>query len=149
MKLDRGDIREVFLANGFTIKPGETDLKPYVYDAADALLMLAGAGLKEAVETHCALVRELDVLLNGEEGAAKQASLCDIVAQVRREGIGADARRLRKLLQHCSEAKISYDRKTQAVSRIRMDFKDSVETSGGFRNTLRKTIDDMQETFDD
>jgi hypothetical protein len=27
------------------------------------------------------------VLLNGEEGAAKQASLCDVVAQVRREGI--------------------------------------------------------------
>ena len=28
------------------------------------------------------LVRELDVLLNGEAGAAKQASLCDIVCQV-------------------------------------------------------------------
>jgi hypothetical protein len=28
------------------------------------------------------LVRELDVLLNGEDGAAKQASLCDIVSQV-------------------------------------------------------------------
>lgn len=32
---------------------------------------------------HSRLVRELDVLLNGEAGAAKQASLCDIVAQVR------------------------------------------------------------------
>lgn len=31
------------------------------------------------------LVRELDVLLNGEHGAAKQASLCDIVGQVARE----------------------------------------------------------------
>ncbi len=29
------------------------------------------------------LVRELDVLLNGEAGAAKQASLCDIVSQLR------------------------------------------------------------------
>lgn len=29
------------------------------------------------------LTRELDVLLNGEEGAAPQASLCDLVAQVR------------------------------------------------------------------
>jgi hypothetical protein len=38
---------------------------------------------------HGRLVRELDVLLNGEEGAAKQASLCDIVAQVRREGFKA------------------------------------------------------------
>ncbi|WP_395601178.1 hypothetical protein AB4P95_30165 (plasmid) [Pseudomonas sp. A1437] len=32
---------------------------------------------------HNRLVRELDVLLNGEAGAADQASLCDIVAQVR------------------------------------------------------------------
>lgn len=32
---------------------------------------------------HNRLVRELDVLLNGEVGAADQASLCDIVAQVR------------------------------------------------------------------
>ena len=30
-----------------------------------------------------ALTRELDVLLNGEEGAAPQASLCDLVAQLR------------------------------------------------------------------
>lgn len=28
------------------------------------------------------LVREIDVLLNGDDGAAKQASLCDIVAQL-------------------------------------------------------------------
>jgi hypothetical protein len=34
----RGIIRETFLANGFTIKEGCTDLKPYVYDAAFALL---------------------------------------------------------------------------------------------------------------
>lgn len=32
---------------------------------------------------HRRLVRELDVALNGEAGAAKQASLCDIVAQVK------------------------------------------------------------------
>jgi len=35
------DIREVFLANGFTIKDGLTDLKPYVYEAARALLAKA------------------------------------------------------------------------------------------------------------
>lgn len=45
------------------------------------------ADYEEALADHRRLVRELDVLLNGEEGAAKQASLCDIVAQVRREGI--------------------------------------------------------------
>jgi hypothetical protein len=34
---------------------------------------------------HKRLVRELDVALNGEAGAAKQASLCDLVAQVKRQ----------------------------------------------------------------
>ena len=37
------EIREVFLANGFTIKPGNTDLKPYVFSAARALLALRPA----------------------------------------------------------------------------------------------------------
>lgn len=36
---------------------------------------------------HRRLVRELDVLLNGEKGAAAQARLVDLVAQVRRDGI--------------------------------------------------------------
>ncbi len=39
-------IRTIFLANGFTIKDGQTDLKPYVYtewrDAASALLAKRG-----------------------------------------------------------------------------------------------------------
>ena len=32
------EIREIFLANGFSIKEGQTDLKPYIYAAARALL---------------------------------------------------------------------------------------------------------------
>jgi hypothetical protein len=43
------------------------------------------ADYEEVLADHRRLARELDVLLNGEEGAAKQASLADIVAQVRRE----------------------------------------------------------------
>lgn len=39
--LTREQIRDVFLANGFTIKEGLTDLRPYVYDAAYALLARA------------------------------------------------------------------------------------------------------------
>jgi hypothetical protein len=35
------DIRKVFLKNGFTIKEGQADLKPYVYVAAYELLSLA------------------------------------------------------------------------------------------------------------
>ena len=38
--LSDAEIREVFLANGFTIKDGHDDLKPYVYDAARAALTL-------------------------------------------------------------------------------------------------------------
>lgn len=39
---------------------------------------------REVLEDHKRLVRELDVLLNGKN-AAEQASLCDIVAQLRTE----------------------------------------------------------------
>lgn len=36
-------IREILLANGFTIKPGHNDLKPYVYGAVHALLARVNA----------------------------------------------------------------------------------------------------------
>ena len=41
--LDRDRIREIFMAHGFTVKEGQTDLKQYVYDAAEALLRAARA----------------------------------------------------------------------------------------------------------
>lgn len=37
-KLTKAQIRKIFLESGFTIKEGYTDLKPYVYQAAAALL---------------------------------------------------------------------------------------------------------------
>jgi hypothetical protein len=40
--------------------------------------------LEEERASIAALVYDLDVLLNGEDGAARCASLCDIVAQVRK-----------------------------------------------------------------
>jgi len=42
--------------------------------------------LMEVIEDYRRLTRELDLAINGVEGAAPQASLCDIVAQVRKEG---------------------------------------------------------------
>lgn len=48
--LTRDQIREVFMAHGFTIKEGQTDLKQYVYDAAYALLELVAAPQQEAQE---------------------------------------------------------------------------------------------------
>ena len=38
--LSRDAIREVFMRNGFTVKEGQADLKPYVYAAAEELLRL-------------------------------------------------------------------------------------------------------------
>lgn len=60
---------------------------------ADALLESMGwvspDDAEESATSRRDLVRRLDVLLNGEAEAAKQASLCDIVAQVEKEGIKA------------------------------------------------------------
>jgi len=38
---------------------------------------------KATLEDHQRLVRKIDVILNGEEDAASQASLCDLVPQIR------------------------------------------------------------------
>lgn len=53
------------------------------------------------------LVRRLDVALNGEEGAAPQARLCDIVAQVESgkypafEAVAASQAAFDELFGHC------------------------------------------------
>lgn len=44
------------------------------------------ADYEESMAGHRRLVRELDMLLNGKDGAAPQASLCDLVAQVASTG---------------------------------------------------------------
>lgn len=41
--------------------------------------------LLAVIADHDRLVRELDVFLNGKDGAAKQASLCDLVAQAKKK----------------------------------------------------------------
>lgn len=47
-ELTKAQIREVFMAHGFTIKEGQTDLKQYVYDTAYALLTLAAPPTAQA-----------------------------------------------------------------------------------------------------
>ena len=41
-------IREIFLAHGFKIPPELTDMRPYVYDAARALLRHYGVWIMDA-----------------------------------------------------------------------------------------------------
>lgn len=52
--LTKEEIRAIFIANGFTVKPGNDDLKDYVYVAAKALeeaVLLKINGSTEAEET--------------------------------------------------------------------------------------------------
>ena len=37
VKLTPDEVREIYLANGFTVKDGQTDLKPYVFESANAI----------------------------------------------------------------------------------------------------------------
>lgn len=39
---------------------------------------------EECMEDHRRLVREIDIMINGTEGAARQASLCDLLETIRR-----------------------------------------------------------------
>lgn len=55
------------------------------YQPAHTAQPAPAAGNWIAADDVNRLVRELDVCLNGEAGAAAQASLCDVVAQVRHE----------------------------------------------------------------
>ena len=46
--------------------------------------MATKADYEEVLAGHRKLVRDLDVAMHGEEGAAKQASLCDLIGPARK-----------------------------------------------------------------
>ena len=72
-------IREIFLANGFTVKPGQADLKPYVYAAARALI---NATLGEAA-VKCDQLIEPSVDLNDTEYCDWQIGTQDCAKEIR------------------------------------------------------------------
>ena len=53
-RLSQDEVREIFLECGFTIKQGQTDLKPYVYEAAQALEAHVRAALAAAPQAPAA-----------------------------------------------------------------------------------------------
>ena len=71
-------IELIYGENGSPLKRGD---KLYAEQPEPATVVMSDVSAVQM--EHNRLVRELDVLLNGEAGAAQQASLCDIVAQVR------------------------------------------------------------------
>jgi hypothetical protein len=48
--VSKDDIREIFMRNGFTIKEGQDDLKPYVFAAAYDLLIFAHGETKPNID---------------------------------------------------------------------------------------------------
>jgi hypothetical protein len=71
--MDRAKIREIFMAHGFTVKEGQTDLKEYVYEAAEALLTEQGKQHDKLVE-HLATAVDASVKVS--------ASLTTILAEI-------------------------------------------------------------------
>lgn len=72
-------IRDVLLANGFTVKPGEADLKPYVFAAAKALI---NATLEESA-AKCDHIVEPSVDLNDVEYCNWQIGTQDCATAIR------------------------------------------------------------------
>lgn len=67
-------IRRIFLAHGFTIKEGQTDLKPYVFEAAHALIEAVARTLGAAAEANARERVEA-----AEADAARYRWLCETV----------------------------------------------------------------------
>lgn len=113
VSLTDDQIREVFLANGFTVKEGQTDLKPYVFAAARALLAktlvapAAPAPSADLCERICAAIVAEDTKSVDEAGYMLDSNDC---CRIVREQFAAapaapaphpdtqDAERLRYLL---------------------------------------------------
>ena len=85
-------IREAFLANGFTIKDGHSDLKPYVYAAARAILALQASA---QVPMTADQVWHNDALMsaNGIAGFKMDALMRIVRAVEAHHGITAQAKK--------------------------------------------------------
>ena len=84
VNITRDQIRDIFMRNGFTIKDGQTDLKDYVYAAADELVSLLKTQAPVADEDllHMAASAIEDLLSNKDRYCA--GVWADIPAKLRR-----------------------------------------------------------------
>jgi hypothetical protein len=55
----------------------------HTYAVCDEAVRQVVSQYEDVLTDHRRLVRDIDVIMNGEEGAAKQASLCDLGGQIR------------------------------------------------------------------
>lgn len=96
-------IKDVFIANGFTIKDGLTDLKPYVYQAARALLQLAAPQVQPVPDALC-----------------DDAPLVDLVVRLSAElrGVDPDNGMANKAMAILDERVLSHKAKEDAYDRV-------------------------------
>jgi len=126
------------------------------YQALDTLA--TAADYEEVLADKRRLTRQLDVLLNGEN-AAQQASLCDLVAQVEREGIkarGPDSPFVTKLRRELLLSKMTHnftlsrDEMIELLggSFMEMDMKVNLSASDAAplnpHERVQKLLDDLQ-----
>lgn len=86
---DAGDYGDCYCPHCGEVDPMECDNANLVWNVQQKKINQLNQKFAELLEVqndHHRLVRELDVLLNGVDGAAPQASLCDLVAQFKAKG---------------------------------------------------------------
>lgn len=114
-------IRTVFLASGFTVKEGQTDLKPYVYKAARALLALANTERNpwhEAVLEECC---KIEAAYRSDDPRATLQALVNWYVLNERNPVAAqesDAAVIERAIREAAE-KFGEDRFARAIAEIR------------------------------
>ncbi|MGU5729380.1 hypothetical protein ACV1DR_10660 [Aeromonas jandaei] len=86
---DTGDYGDCYCPHCGEVDPMECDNANLVWNFQQKKINQLNQKFAELLDVqndHHRLVRELDVLLNGVDGAAPQASLCDLVAQLKAKG---------------------------------------------------------------
>ena len=104
------------------------------------------SALTDVHKDHNRLVRDLDVAINGREGAAKQASLCDIVSQMieikadncrQAEEIAA-LKRIRERGDNAFELLVAANEQIAALKAELEDWKDAADDKAGPLESLRQ-----------
>lgn len=92
------EIRTIFLQNGFTVKEGNSDLKPYVFEAARALL--AAADPEKNAARYC-FIKDTTFLDNQNLlEAMKSGESWDAVIDAEMERARQQRRAYREYLRH-------------------------------------------------
>ncbi len=152
LKAENADLRKIFpaicaaLDNGASCS-SESSIEFLREIPAEVAAVVAELkkNYEEVLEDHDRLVRDIDVIMHGEHGAAKQASLCDLVGPIR--NMVATNAELKKLLdEKTSKDEILLWMKNEAHAELART-KESIQKV--YDESTKKLVDDMQKMYDD